>query len=61
MSEGGNEEVRTQLERAIVRDQDLDPEIATDWMAVDGETWERLDRGEPAARGAKGYSPRKTA
>ena len=49
------------MERAIVRDRDLNRGITTDWMAVDRETWERLDRGKPAARGAKGYSPRKKA
>ena len=50
MSEGSGETVRARLERAVVRDRDLDREIAADWCAVDRETGERLDRGE---RGAK--------
>jgi len=34
---------RAQLEIAAVRDRNLDREIASDWSAVDGETWRRLD------------------
>jgi hypothetical protein len=47
------------LQRTAVRDRDLDREISGDWLAVDRETGERLDRGEQAARGADGSaSPR---
>jgi len=31
--------LRAQLERSVVRDRDLDREIAADWLAVDQETW----------------------
>ena len=41
------EALRAQLERATVRDQDLDRQIAADWFAVDHETWQQLD--EPKA------------
>jgi hypothetical protein len=48
--------LREQLERAAVRDRDLDRQVAEDWLAVDRETWEQLEalphgRGsEPSAR-----------
>ena len=45
MSEGSIEALRARLERTIVRDRDLDREIAADWCAVGRETWEPLDRG----------------
>src|ERR1700687_5357753 len=38
------EALRAQLERAAVRDQDLDREVAADWFAVDHETWQQLDQ-----------------
>ena len=44
MSEESNEALRVRLEQALVRDRDLDREIATDWSAVDRETAERLER-----------------
>src|SRR5688572_6952999 len=48
------EALRAQLERAAVRDRDLDREIASDWFAVDQESWQRLDtpeaRRKPATR-----------
>ena len=40
------EALRTQLERAAVRDRDLDREIASDWLAVDKEAWQHLDTQE---------------
>ncbi|MGA9624538.1 MAG: hypothetical protein WBL65_00120 [Bryobacteraceae bacterium] len=59
MSEQSGEALRTLLERAVVRDRDLDREIAVDWAGGDRETGERLDCGEQAARGANGSaSPR---
>jgi|SRR5208283_4346557 len=55
------EALRAQLERAAVRDRDLDREIAADWFAVDRETWQQLDRRRPATRGAeRSTSPRST-
>ena len=42
------EALRAQLERAAVRDQDLDREIAEDWFAVDREAWQRLDTPKQA-------------
>jgi hypothetical protein len=32
--------LRAQLERATIRDQDLDREIAEDWFAVDQDAWQ---------------------
>ena len=61
MSEGSNGSLRARLERAIVRDRDLDREIADDWAGVDRETGQRLDRKESATRGAeRSTSPRST-
>jgi hypothetical protein len=37
------EALRAQLERAAVRNQDLDREISADWLAVDQESWQRLN------------------
>lgn len=37
------EALRAQLERTAVRDQDLDREIAADWLNVDHETRRQLD------------------
>ena len=42
------EALRAQLERAAVRDQDLDREVADDWFAVDQEAWQRLDTPKQA-------------
>jgi CopG family transcriptional regulator / antitoxin EndoAI len=58
------EALRAQLERAAVRDRDLDREVAADWFAVDHETWKKLDvqpmaQKKPATRGgAKSTSRR---
>jgi CopG family transcriptional regulator/antitoxin EndoAI len=41
------EALRTQLERAAIRDRDLDREVAADWSAVDKEAWQKLDIAEP--------------
>ena len=41
------EALRAQLERAAIRDQDLDRQIAEDWFAVDQEAWQRLDEPKP--------------
>jgi hypothetical protein len=61
MSEQSNEELRARLEQAVVRDRDLDREIAGDWRAVDRETGQQLDRRESATRCAKkSTSPRST-
>jgi CopG family transcriptional regulator / antitoxin EndoAI len=43
------EAVRAQLERAAVRDRDLDRGVAADWFAVDHETWKKLDE-QPGAQ-----------
>jgi len=53
VSHRSTEALRSQLERAAVRDQDLDREIAADWFAVDKEAWQRLDtKARPTTRGA---------
>jgi hypothetical protein len=61
MSERRIETLRARLQRAVVRDRDLDREIAAEWSAVDWEIWQRLDRKESATRGAgRSTSPRST-
>jgi CopG family transcriptional regulator/antitoxin EndoAI len=42
VTECSTEALRTRLAQAVVRDQDLDREVATDWFAVDQEAWQRL-------------------
>jgi len=39
------ESLRARLEHAVVRDKDLDREIAADWFAVDQQTWQQLPQG----------------
>lgn len=38
------EAIRTQLERAAIRDQDLDREVAADWSAADARKFGRPAR-----------------
>jgi len=47
------EALRRQLERAAVRDRDLDREVAADWIAVDQESWQNLEESKrkPTTRG----------
>ena len=58
------EALRAQLDRAAVRDRDLDAEVAADWFAADQEIWRRLDAPPTAAKspatrsGAKSTSRR---
>src|SRR5438093_321027 len=57
------EALRTQLEKAAVRDHDLDLQIAQEWFAVDQESWQKLDQEEqraakPARSAAKSTSRR---
>jgi CopG family transcriptional regulator/antitoxin EndoAI len=59
------EALRSQLERAAIRDRDLDRDVASDWLAVDTEAWHKLDTEEsarkPTGRGeAKSTSRRST-
>jgi Arc/MetJ-type ribon-helix-helix transcriptional regulator len=46
------EAFRAQLERAAVRDRDLDRDVAADWSGVDQESWQQLDTlgAEPKRR-----------
>ena len=44
------EALRMRLERTAIRDRDLDREVATDWFAVDHETWRRLDEPSTAEK-----------
>jgi CopG family transcriptional regulator/antitoxin EndoAI len=50
------EALRMRLEQATVRDQDLDREIAAEWLDVDQQAWRQLDEAEagrkPATRDA---------
>lgn len=36
------EALRARLERAVLRDQDLDRDVAADWFAVDQQSWQQL-------------------
>jgi CopG family transcriptional regulator/antitoxin EndoAI len=56
------EALRAQLERAAVRDRDLDREIAEDWFAVDQEAWQKLDnpKAQSIPSAAKSTSRRST-
>src|ERR1700704_5704317 len=58
------EALRAQLERAAVRDQDLDREVAADWFAVDREKCQQLDepkqQRKPATRGAEKSTSRRS-
>ena len=58
------ESLRAQLERAAVRDQDLDREVAADWFAVDHETCQQLDepkqQRKPATRGEEKSTSRRS-
>ena len=58
------ESLRAQLERAAVRDQDLDREVAADWFAVDRETCQQLDerkqQRKPTTRGAEKSTSRRS-
>ena len=57
------EALRAQLERAAVRDRDLDREITEDWFAVDQEAWQRLDtpkQAKSSRSAAKSASRRST-
>jgi mRNA interferase MazF len=44
------EALRSQLERAAIRDRDLDRDVATDWLGVDIEAWHKLDIQEPGSQ-----------
>jgi hypothetical protein len=57
------EALRSQLEMAVLRDQDLDREVSADWLAVDQQTWQQPDEStthkKPATRsGEKSISRR---
>jgi CopG family transcriptional regulator / antitoxin EndoAI len=46
VSTASPEALHERLKRAALRDQDLDAEIANDWLAADQEQWQRLDTQE---------------
>ena len=49
------EALRSKLEHAALRDQDLDRDIAADWLAVDQQAWQRNDtpgKKKPTTRSA---------
>jgi hypothetical protein len=59
------EALRVQMERAAVRDRDLDSEVAADWFGVDQHTWQQLDepntlRKSGTPGGARSISRRST-
>jgi hypothetical protein len=53
--------LRTQLERAAIRDRDLDREVAADWFAVDTEARNKLDIAEPGRKTAGRGGARSTS
>ena len=60
---GSTESLRAQLERAALRDQDLDREIAADWFAADEQAWQLLETQEhkkPATPGAEKSTSRRS-
>jgi CopG family transcriptional regulator/antitoxin EndoAI len=56
------EALRARLERAAVRDQDLDREVAADWFAVDQQTWQQLEepKRKPVTRGEEKSTSRRS-
>ena len=40
------EAMHTRLERALIRDQDIDREVSADWYAVDQNAWNPIAREE---------------
>jgi CopG family transcriptional regulator / antitoxin EndoAI len=63
VSHRSTEALRSQLEHATVRDQDLDREIAGDWLAVDQQAWQTLDTHEnkkPTTPGAAKSTSRRS-
>jgi CopG family transcriptional regulator / antitoxin EndoAI len=54
VAQRSTEALRAQLERAAVRDRDLDREIAEDWFAVNQEAWQKLDTPDQAKRTSRG-------
>lgn len=67
VSHQSTEALRARLEQSAVRDQDIDRQVAEDWVAVDHEARQRLDHQptqaalKPATRaGAKSTSRRST-
>ena len=55
------EALRAQLERTAVRDQDLDREVASDWFAVDQQTWQQLDESKTIRKSATPSGARSTS
>ncbi|MDQ2945814.1 MAG: hypothetical protein M3Y27_07710 [Acidobacteriota bacterium] len=67
VSHQSTEALRSRLEQTAVRDQDIDRQVAEDWVAVDHEAWQQLDHqptraaSKPVTRGeAKSTSRRST-
>ena len=58
------EALRTRLEQAVVRDNDLDREVTAEWLDVDQQAWRQLDEAEagrkPATPGAAKSSSRRS-
>ena len=58
------EALRARLEHTAVRDRDLDREIASEWFAVDQETWQQIEevkpQRKPATRSGERYTSRRS-
>ena len=57
----GPEALQERLKQAALRDRDLDLEISSDWFAVDGEQWQKLENQKspqirPGRKGVKSTS-----
>jgi hypothetical protein len=48
--------LRTRLERTVVRDRDIDREVAADWFAADQEAGRQLDAIEWPIAGTSGVA-----
>jgi hypothetical protein len=53
VTHSSGEAIRIQLEKAALRDRDLDREIGNDWQAVDIDAWQRPDIHNPKDRPAR--------
>jgi CopG family transcriptional regulator / antitoxin EndoAI len=58
------EALRERLKQTAVRDRDIDLEVAGDWVAVDKEAWQKLEKSakqqKPTRSAAKSTSRRST-
>jgi CopG family transcriptional regulator / antitoxin EndoAI len=54
------EAIHKLLEMTAVRDRDLDRQVAEDWLAVDQQAWQHIDKPEQRPSAVKSTSRRST-